>query len=216
VQSASAFIEHVVGDKPADIVEPERVRTISSTLAPAPRITSDVRMSGCARSSLSLSAPTSRRTPNLRMREISRKTPARRRLPDCDPISHPSAKGLRAVESCRLAIWPTASVVLAGFLSLWERDKYVDRAAALAARQLLNGGGQVAGPYLLERFRQRTGLSWVQMITSGRRFIAPSAGSTLGWSALGPIITLEVGVLRRSQSRRRICGRVTDRPTTEQ
>ena len=36
-----------------------------------------------------------------------------------------------------------------------EGDKYVDRAAALAARLLLDGSGQVAGLYLLERLRKR-------------------------------------------------------------
>ena len=36
-----------------------------------------------------------------------------------------------------------------------ERDKYVDRAAALAARYLLNGSGEVAGLYFLERLRKR-------------------------------------------------------------
>jgi hypothetical protein len=34
-----------------------------------------------------------------------------------------------------------------------ERDEYVDRAAALAARLLLYGRGEVAGLYLLDRLR---------------------------------------------------------------
>src|SRR5271167_1584576 len=36
-----------------------------------------------------------------------------------------------------------------------ERNKYFNRAAGLAARLLLDGSGQVAGLYLLERLRKR-------------------------------------------------------------
>jgi hypothetical protein len=90
---------HGVGDKLADIVEPERGQ--DNLLDPCSSVTDRAQCSDERVRTVDLLVsvrPDQQQTPNLRMREISRKTPARRRLPDCDPISHASAKGLRAVE----------------------------------------------------------------------------------------------------------------------
>ena len=90
---------HGVGDKPADIVEPERGQ--NNLLDPCSGAADHVRRSDERVRAVDLSVsvrPDQQQAPNLRMSEISRKIPARRRLPDCDPISDASAKGLRAAE----------------------------------------------------------------------------------------------------------------------